>query len=346
MKFGKKLAVIALAVTLAASMMTGCGSSGINGKKTVTTVNGETLTLGTLAFLVKYQQASVTTMFSSMMSQLGSLYDTVSDEETGETYGTGLVKDSLTNLEKFMVISQHADEYGVALTDEDTAKFNEIAQAYMDENDKATRAKIGASKEDVVKLLSLLTINNRMLDPMAADVDTEVPDEECVQTKLTLVSVNVSEELDAEAAKAEAQAVLDAYLDGDEGNDILENAKDIAEHATVANPNFTTADPSDSTLNQAVMDAVADLNDNEAADHVIEADDGSAYYVARVDTRNDEETTKIKKRDIIVQRKNENRDGIVEGWVAESTITRDEKVLANLTVTDTDPIMLAMDEEE
>ena len=44
MKFGKKLAVIALAVTLAASMMTGCGSSGINGKKTVTTVNGETLT--------------------------------------------------------------------------------------------------------------------------------------------------------------------------------------------------------------------------------------------------------------------------------------------------------------
>lgn len=343
MKFGKKLAVIGLIMTMTASMLAGCGS-GPDGKKTVTTVNGETLSLGTLAFYVKYQQASMTMMFSSMMSQMGgALFDTVADEESGRTVGAGMVTDSLDMLERFVVVSQHAADYGVELSDDDKAEIDRIAQAYIDENDKSIRDKIGASKEDVARLLTLATINNRMLEPMAADVDREVSDEESVQTLLTLVSVRTSDDLDAETAKAEAQAVLDAAL---EDETALENAKDISEDAVVTTPNFTTADPSDSSVDQAVMDAVAGLKDGEIVDHVIEAEDGSSFFVVKVETLNDEESTATKKTDILVERMNTNRDDLITQWIDESEITRDEAVLATLTVTDAEPYIMSLDEQE
>jgi len=348
MFFKRKIVIFGLIISLTAATLTGCGS-GMNGKKTVTTVNGETLSLGTLAYYAKYEQASMTVMFSSMMAQLGGqLFNTVTDEESGRTVGSGMVTDGLDMLEKYMVVSQHAADYGVELTDEDKAAIDAVGEAYIKENDKAVRDKIGASKEDVVRLLTLMTINSRMLEPMAADVDTEVSDEEAVQTKLTVVTVNVTDDLDAEAAKKEAQSVLDAALSGDsaDGGDILASAHDIAENANVTTPNFTAADPSDSVVNQAVMNAIAGLGDNEIYENVIEADDGSAYYVVRVDALNDEEMTKIKRQDIITERKNANRDEMIQKWLDESEIVRDEKVLAELTVTDEEPFTMAYDEEE
>ena len=150
MRFAKKLAVTVLALILTAAMLAGCGN-GINGNKTVTTVNGEKLSLGSLAYYVKYEQAYMSVMYSSLMSQLGGqLFDTVTDEENGTTVGSGMITDCLTTLEKYMVASQHAADYGVELTDEEKAKIDEIAEAYIKENDPSNTD--NASRE--LKLLN------------------------------------------------------------------------------------------------------------------------------------------------------------------------------------------------
>ena len=94
------------------------------------------------------------------------------------------------------------------------------------------------------------------------------------------------------------------------------------------------------------MDAIKGLGDGEICDHVIEADDGSAYYVVRVDALNDEESTATKRQDIIVERKTAIHDELIEKWIEESEIKRDEKALAELTVTDAEPFTIATDEEE
>ena len=347
MKFGRKLVTTVLALTLTAALLAGCGS-GLNGKKTVTTVNGEAVSLGTLAFYVKYQQASMTTMFSSMMSQMGTMFDTVADEESGQAIGQGLVTDSLDMIEQWMVIAQHAEEYGVALTDEENAKIDEIAQAYIDKNDKGSRSQVGASKEDVVKLLELMTISDHMLAPMAEDVDTEVSDEEAGQTTVTLVSFNVTDDLDAETAKGEAEEVLAAIkAESDIASaDISAIKSGVTENGTVTNSSFTTSDPSDSSLNQAVLDALEGVEVGEVAPEVIEADDAGAYYIVRLDTTFDEEATENQKRSIVTERRNAHRQDMIDTWLEESEITRDEEVLATLTVTDEEPFSMAFEEEE
>ena len=347
MKFGRKLVMTVLALTLTAALLAGCGS-GLNGKKTVTTVNGENVSLGTLAFYVKYQQASMTTMFSSMMAQMGTMFDTVTDEETGKTIGQGLVTDSLDMIEQWTVMAQHAEEYGVALTDEEKAELDKIAQAYIDKNDKEARAQVGASKEDVVRLLELMTINEKMLAPLAEDVDTEVSDEEAGQTTVSLVTFNVTDDLDAETAESDARKVLEAVqAEKDIAAADLKAIKDsVTDNGNVSTSSFTTSDPSDSSLDQSVLDAIKDLKEGEIASKVIVADDTNAFYLVRLDTTFDEEATASRKNSIVTDRRNANREELIDKWIEESEITRNEDVLATLTVTDEDPFSMAYDEEE
>ena len=64
-RLAKRLAVLAVAGTLTATSLTGCGT--INTDETVATVGDEKITLGVANFYARLQQAQYETYYASMM---------------------------------------------------------------------------------------------------------------------------------------------------------------------------------------------------------------------------------------------------------------------------------------
>jgi foldase protein PrsA len=65
----RKAAVLALAGTMGAALLTGCGSTKVDGTQTVVTVNDEKLTLGVASFYSRFEQGQ---LYSYMAQMLGS----------------------------------------------------------------------------------------------------------------------------------------------------------------------------------------------------------------------------------------------------------------------------------
>ncbi|MCI8814797.1 MAG: FKBP-type peptidylprolyl isomerase, partial [Lachnospiraceae bacterium] len=96
---GKKIALGCLAGVLAATGLTGC-SSKMDGSSVAVTVNGEQVPLGVVSFMTRYQQAQTQAMYEMYFGGANDgLWDQVSDEKTGETYGESARDDVVEQVE-------------------------------------------------------------------------------------------------------------------------------------------------------------------------------------------------------------------------------------------------------
>ena len=377
MKLFKKLAAAGLSVIIAGSLLAGCGSTAdtaqIDGTKTVVTVNEDEVPLGTLSFLAKYQQAQMYAMYTAYFGA-AEIFDMVMDESSGETYGETLKGYALDSIEEMVLLRQHAEEYGVTLTAEEEEQIDKVAQAYIDENSEDVRAAVGASKENVIELLELQLIKSKMLEPMAANVDTEVSDEEAQQSGVTYVKIDKATEADfadensdessladssvaaaadvaaqVEAANAEklsqAEAVLAAVQAS--GNvaeaDMTTIANEVNKDLYAQTGQFTTFNTEDTVLDMAIVEAVAGLADGTLVDHVVESSDGTAWFVVRFDAAYDEAATEEIKKEKVTARKQEAYDTLYTEWKDAAKITVDEAVLATLIISDMNPITFGKD---
>ena len=420
----KKFAAAGLTAAMGVSMLAGCGNKDakIDGTKTAVTINDEAVSLGAVSFQARFQQAYMYQMYSQYFGTT-QIFDQVMDESTEKTYGDQIKESILENIEELVLIKQHAADYDVALDDEKKAEIEKIAQAYIDENDEKVRAQIGASKEDVVYLLELQTIQDMMREPMAKDVDTEVSDDEAQQTTVTYLSLakkteedlaadesvtdesvadesvtdesvsdesvsdeSVSDESVADESVSDEstsdesvsdesvtdESVSDESVSEEAKNEKLEAAnKKVKENAekiladlkasdnaaeadmtaiaakydgtlTATSGQFTTNDPTDTTLDAGVVEAAAELKDGEVCDKVIESD--THYYVFRVDKTFAKDETEAKKQEIVKQRKTEAYNNLIDKWKKEADIKVDDKVMATLLITDKAPFTLGQDE--
>ena len=353
----KKFAAAGLTAAMGVSMLAGCGNKDakIDGTKTAVTINDEAVSLGAVSFQARFQQAYMYQMYSQYFGT-AQIFDQVMDESTEKTYGDQIKEGVLENIEELVLIKQHAADYDVALDDEKKAEIEKIAQAYIDENDEKVRAQIGASKEDVVYLLELQTIQDMMREPMAKDVDTEVSDDEAQQTTVTYLSLAKNDESVSEEAKAEkleaankevkenAEKILADLKASDNAAeaDMTEIAAKYDDTLTAASGQFTTNDPTDTTLDAGVVEAAAELKDGEVCDKVIESD--THYYVFRVDKTFAKDETEAKKEQIVKDRKTEAYNNLIEEWKKDADIKVDDKVMATLLITDKAPFTLGQDE--
>ena len=377
MKLFKKLAAAGLSVVIAGSLLAGCGSPAdtaqIDGTKTVVTINEDEVPLGTLSFLAKYQQAQMYAMYTAYFGA-AEIFDMVMDESSGETYGETLKGYALDSIEEMVLLRQHAEEYGVTLTAEEEEQIDKVAQAYIDENSEDVRAAIGASKENVIELLELQLIKSKMLEPMAADVDTEVSEEEAQQSGVTYVKIDKATEADfadensdessladssvaadadvaaqVEAANAEKYSQAEALLAAVQasGNvaeaDMTTIANGINEDLYAQTGQFTTYNTEDTVLDMAIVEAVAGLADGTLVDHVVESSDGTAWFVVRFDAAYDETATAEIKEEKVTARKQEAYDKLYTEWKDSAKIAVDEAVLATLIISDMSPVVFGKD---
>ena len=342
----KKTAVVALAGVMAAGMLTGCGEKALDGTKTVATVDGTEIPLGMLSLSVREGQAQAEAMYKSFMGGSDySIWDT--EAEKGKTYGEQAVEQALKDIELMCILKEKAADYDIEITEDDEKAIADAAAAFMSANTEDTLKTLAVTEDQVKTYLELETYKSRMHDPIIADVDKNVSDEEAQQSSFNYVSISTSDLSDDEIKqkKEDAQKILDG-LNADPDGDFGEIAKSVDDSYTVLSGSFDTnedaseeeSDDEDETTASSsnypdeVMKVLRTLKDGEVGPDVIEAD--SAYYVVKLDKVNDEDATATKKESIISTRENELYTETTDKWMDEADIKVEKKVLKTLKVTD------------
>lgn len=228
-KTSAKVVCGVLTAAVALSGLSGCGDSTVvDGTQTALVINDEKINLGKANFMLRYQQATMVNYYQTMSSMFGQQYslsfDALADEsdEDSPTVGENLKEDALTSIEQAFLMRQHASEYDVSLTDDEVAGAQEAAAAFVEDNDAETLTRLGVTQEDIQDVIEVYAIQSKMYDPMIADVDTEVSDEEAQQSRISYVRVSTEgTETDengdtvelTDEEKAEKKEIAQRFLD-------------------------------------------------------------------------------------------------------------------------------------
>lgn len=318
MRANKKLVSVLLAATLASTAIVGCGSGSVDNSAVVVTIGGEDVEAGVVNFYARYQQAMYETYYMSFMGE--DMW--VSDMGDGLTYADSIKEGIMDTLQELYVVKQHAQDLGIELTEEELAAIDEAAEAFMVSNkDAEINELVGATKENVVEVLTLFKIQ-ALADPIIkADIDTEVSEEESAQKKMTLVSFDftyVDEEgntlVISEEEQMELLEVADELLElAQESKDLLAAAEELG-----VSVREVTFDTSTVSIDGNVVAQADELAKGEFTE-IIEATD--AYYIAQVTSLLDEEATAIKVDEILSARESALYTETIDEWIEEAGIS-------------------------
>ena len=352
----KRAAAFVLTAAIVMAALTGCGKEKFDGTKTALTVNGEAVDAGVVSFESHFEAAMFYSYYSAYLGGQG-YFDMDAGQDDGTTIGQQSVKSTADSIAEEMILKQHAAEFGAELTDEQKSKIEEVAEAFVTKNPKDVLAKLGVSKDDVILSLTLDTIRSNMLEPMAADVDTEVSDEEAQQTSVTYVSVAEATADAEDGTSAEDQnkqfeeqlnEILAQIKESDDiaSADIEEIAKGVNEDFYTLSTYFSTNDDEQESVDKVVADAVKGLTDGQLYDGVLKSEEDGRYFIVRLDKTFDEEATENRKGTILTDRKQALFDETLDGWKEASEIVIDDEVLATIKITDTEPYAFKAEESE
>ena len=381
-----------LTAAMAATGLTACGDSTVvDGTQTALVINDEEINLGKANFMLRYQQATMASYYETMSSMLGQEYslsfDALSDEsdEDSPTVGENLKEDALTSIEQAFLMRQHASEYDVALTDEEVQGAKDAAAAFVEDNDAETLTKLGVTQEDIEDVMQVYAIQSKMYDPMIADVDTEVSDEEAQQSSISYVQVSTEgTETDengetvelTDEEKAEKKEIAQTFLDRlnasedpatadfsdlrTEINDELNGQRRAEEAAAdTAEDGTDAAEDSTAEIYLTASETTFGADDEDLDEALKEAaqtlSDGqvyaeviegeNAYYVVRMNSVLDREATDSQKETIVQERQAEAYSNQLDTWVEESDISV-KRAWNKLEVTDYDLYTMTVDTSE
>lgn len=242
-----------LGVCVAASMLAGCGKKEtLDTSAVAATFDGEDISAGLVNFFLRYQQAE----FETSNAWLASYYGT-SDiwsmdlTGTGTAYGDTFKDSVMTALERMLLAEKHMADYDVELTEDETAAISQAAQDFVESNDEEVLEKMSATQENVERILTLYTIQNKMETQMAADVDTEVSDEEAAQRTVSYVRFTAQTESDTEEETEAGSEAADTEGETAENTEAETPSETETEAAETENETVPAEDTTEATLTEA-----------------------------------------------------------------------------------------------
>ena len=344
MRLGKRAAAVTAAGVLAAVSVTGCSGS-IDTDAVVATVGDEEITLGVANFYARLTQGEYETYYASMMGMTAE--DMWAQEYDEDTTFEEQIKDSvMESLEDMYVLSQHAADYDIALTEEEESAISDAAEQFEADNTDAAKEAVSGYKKDIEKVLELVTIQNKMDSAMKEGVDEEVSDEEAAQKSMQYVlfsytttddSGNSTELTDEEKEelKTTGQSLADRPAAGEECATVAEELGAEAQTATF---------DSESTSPNEDLIAAADALQNEGdVTELVEADSG--IYVAELTSLLDREATDAEKESIVEQRRQDQYDSLLEEWKDAIEIEVNDRVWNKVDFIDQGVTVVTPEEE-
>ena len=342
-----KAARIMMCGVLAAGLLAGCGEKEIDMTQPAITVDDETISLGEAAFFLRAQQAETLTMMQMYGFVSGnSFWSQTSEGEDGKTstYGEQLKTTVRDELAQYVLLRRHAADYDVELPETVTEAAATSAKSIYESNTE-TLEEMGTTEEDIREVMELYAYPELMMEPMTADVDLEVTDEEAAQSRVIYVRTRLQETGEdgtttdaSDETKAEYKADLEELLGqmqeaGEVDEDSVREMADAIDEENIM-VGATSYGEGDAYLPQEVLDAAAALQDGETYGEVIETSDGY-YYLVHMLAVLDRDATDLKKNTIASERQQEAFDEMVQEWVDAADISTGEN-WESLTVQDSE----------
>ena len=298
-RWGRTLA----AVVLAAAVVCGCGvkETLLSGRKSDKEYGkAETMVIVTTERL-RYEELYT-----------DQIWDTVVDG-AGTTFEETLMTQIHDFLKELKTMSRMADEEKVTLSGKERELAKQAAAQYMEELKNA-----GDSSEidrDVVEsLYEDYWKAEKLVETLTESVNLEVSDSEA--KVITVDEIVLSDQDQADEALKKVQT---------EGTDFLTVAKEVSEDQEIEKKISRGMRP------DAYEQAAYALSTGETSD-VIEAE--GKYYILRCVNDYDEAATKIRKEEMIREKKNEAFYETYSEYAAKVHLAKDDSLWKNLSITD------------
>lgn len=316
--FHKALVVAGLCISMALGV-TGCGSEPLDGSQIVATVGEKEMTLGEANFLLRYQQVQTETYYESMFGEGIYELDLYGD---GSTYGQSLKDDLMVQMHEYYILEEKAAEYGVTLSEEDTAKITEAAAAFLEANDDNAKEQMTADQATVERIITLMTYRTRVTAKVKEGADVTVTDEEAAQRGFSYIAVSKGSD-DTALTEEEIQEYKDklaTVAENVNNGDTMDGAA-VEQGMTAYSGSY--GEGTDSYYGEEMITALEALKEGEVSD-IIETD--TELYLLQVTADLDEEATASRKETLILTAESEYFNGLMETWMEESPITVNEEV--------------------
>lgn len=327
MKLLKRRCVAAAAAgALAAGLLMGCGASDVNHDEVVATIGDAEVSYGVANFYARMMQSRYENYYTTLTG------DTPAEfwlQQWGEGSYENYVKSGLLeDLENLYVLSQHADEYDVTVTEEEEKAIEKAAADFEEGNALEAKEVVSGYKKYIEEYLRLATIEEKMDAPMKEGVDEEVSDEEAAKKTMKYVyfeyakegedgnSESMSDEEKAELKK-KAEKFAKELQDSEEKDIDAAAEKEGLEVETTSFDSEMTAPYVD------FVKAADKLGENEVTDAI---DSEGGLYVGKVTSLFDREATDKEKERIVRDRKDEQYDSLLKKWKEDTEISVNEEV--------------------
>lgn len=339
-----------------AGLLTGCGS-GFSADTTVLTVNDTNVSLDTMLSMLRYQQAveydSYVEMAATYSGQ-GMYVDTSqfwemdlpeSDEESDtssvpdsgmrqETYADNLVNWTATELASYEAVQPYLEDYGVSLSDEEVQKIEEVAKTFCENTDKSVLTENHITEASMTEYLTLYTQYVKFQDAFMNVAEVSVTDEESEMMTLSYISFSATDELSDEDVKKQAEDFLATVRDREDASSV--DVKSLITDEANASANTQSLPVNDTedayVFSTEDIKALSGLSDGQWYDGVLQ-DENGAYYIVRMDVRQDADASAEYKESLIQDRKQEAFDVQLSEWMTD-VVSYETGVLESIEVSD------------
>ncbi len=314
---------------LSALLLTGCGSN--MGKKTIATLDEEKITFSEALFYTRMNQLQWEREY---VTELGSDFWSEPIGEGEQTYGEELKTQVMDTICQIHLMNAHAEEYQVALTEEDEAGIEERVQNYLDTYGENVQKEAGADKKLVQRLLTEKLLSDKVAEAMVADYTPEINEEETALSKMTYCLFSTLGTYDLEGGSHEVTEE-EAEEIWQEAWDFAGRAKELGDlKAAAKEVNHTCVDVyfneyTDGGAHEKVAER-ARLLEPGRIDGPIETEEG--YYVIQYVTFLDEEATEQNREMLRQQGKEEKCREIYEGWKNQAEFVIDQELWDQIQV--------------
>lgn len=339
MKSKKILSVLALALT-GATVLSGCAYIPKSFKVVNINDGQDSISLGYANFVARYNQALYDQFYGSYY---GSSMWTQDLMGNGNTLEEDIKDQVMDDMEEAYLCAQHASDYDIELTDEETSAIEEAAKNFIKNNSDDAIDQVGATEEYVVTFLTNETVKQKVKAQVEESADVTVSDEEAAQksysyvyfatTKTDSTTYSQTDMTDEEKAAVLEQATAVASASdlesgaeaqsasvstGNYGQIELQNAEKYKEYSAALEEDSNAADDYEdavvnySGLDYTVLQVLEGMSVGQTSD-VIEVE-GDGYYIVRLDSTFDESATETEKQTLLTERKEQAYDDLLKEW--------------------------------
>lgn len=316
--YHKALVAAALCMSMALGV-TGCGSEPLDGSQIVAAVGEKTMTLGEANFLLRYQQVQTETYYESMLGE--GIYD-MDLYGDGTTFGQSFKEDIMAQMQEYYILEEKAADYGVTVTEEETAKITETAMAFLEANAADVQEQMNADQETVERVLTLATIRSKMAAAIYAEANVTVTDEEAAQRGFSYISISKGsgDEALTDEEIQESKAKLTAAAESAASGNTLDAAA-VEQGLTAYSGNY--GKDYTSGYSEEMITALDALAEGEVSD-IVETE--TDLYLLQLTAELDEEATESRRESLLATKQTEYYNEVMAGWVEEYPLTVEESV--------------------